>query len=277
MNLAPSAFVKSTLAIAAGIVTGAFLIRERHRREAAERFAAATLESLLNAIDANDADTGAHVRRVAAYALVIADAAQLDEHRRKIVERVALFHDIGKIHEALFDIIHEETHLTPAERRAIATHPVRGSDVLAPLTPFYPDLAEGVLSHHERWDGTGYPRHLRGRQIPLAARIVMLADTFDAVTHHRRYRNGRGAGSAAEIIASGRGTQFDPELVDLMLLPPVFDRIVAAERAFRRGPRTVRKDRRRGERESDVPDVTFRWRPTLPSPRARDLESQTHR
>lgn len=269
--------MRSTLAAAAGILTGVLLMRERRRREAAERFAAASLEALLKAIDANDAMTGSHVRRVAAYALVLADAAQLSAHERRVVERVALFHDIGKIHEALFDIIHEHTHLTPAERRAIATHPSRGADVLAPLTPFYPDLAAGVLSHHERWDGTGYPNRLRGRTIPLSARIVMLADTFDAVTHNRRYRSGRGAGSAADVIASGRGTQFDPELVDLMLLPPVFDRIVAQERAFRRRPRRIHKERRRGEHESFTPDVTFRWRTEPHEPQSLDLEIQKSR
>ena len=92
--------------------------------------------------------------------------------------------------------------------------------MLAPLAPFYPDLAEGVLAHHERWDGTGYPKGLSGDRIPLSARIVMLADTFDAVTHSA-LSSGRGADTAAEVIACWRGTQFDPELVDLMLLPPV--------------------------------------------------------
>ena len=265
--------MRSTLAIAAGIVTGALLIRERQRRDTAERFAAAGMETLLNAIDANDSQTGAHVRRVAAYALVLADALQLDEHQTKIVERVALFHDIGKIHEALFDIIHEHSHLTPDERRAISTHPQRGADVLAPLTPFHPDLCEGVIAHHERWDGTGYPNGLRGKQIPLSARIVTLADTFDAVTHNRRYRGGRAAASAAKIIAGGRGTQFDPELVDLMLLPPVFDQIIDQERAFSRAPRLRAHDRRRGEREA-APDVTFRWRSELPAQTAQDRASQ---
>ena len=269
--------MRSTLAAAAGIITGVLFIRERRRREAAERFAAASLEALLNAIDANDAETGSHVRRVAAYALVLADAAGLDEHERRVIERVALFHDIGKIHEALFDIIHEDSHLTPAERRAIATHPNRGATVLAPLTPFYPELEEGVLSHHERWDGTGYPNKLRGRAIPLSARIVTLADTFDAITHNRRYRSGRGAGSAADVIAAGRGTQFDPALVDLMMLPPVFERIVAQERLFRGKPRAVREDRRRGKRESFTPDVTFRWRNEPRAQQSRDREIQRSR
>ncbi|HEY2375932.1 MAG TPA: HD domain-containing phosphohydrolase [Gemmatimonadaceae bacterium] len=269
--------MRSTLAIVAGILTGAYLMRERHRRAAAERFAAANMEALLNAIDANDAQTGAHVRRVAAYALVVAHAMDLDEHQKKVVEHVALFHDIGKIHEALFDIIHEETDLTPGEWRAIFTHPERGAAVLAPLTPFYPDLAEGVLAHHERWDGTGYPKALRAERIPLSARIVMLADTFDAVTHSRRYRDGRGAASAANVIASGRGTQFDPELVDLMLLPPVFDQILAQERAFHRVPRANHHERRRGERESGTPEVTFRWRNEARERPAPDLATQRSR
>ena len=266
--------MRSELALTAGILAGAFIMRERHRRAAAERFAAANMEALLNAIDANDSQTGAHVRRVAAYALALADAMQLDEHQKKVVEHVALFHDIGKIHEALFDIIHEETNLTPEEWRAIFTHPERGAEVLAPLTPFYPDLAAGVLAHHERWDGTGYPKGLRGDRIPLAARIVTLADTFDAVTHNRRYRDGRGVDYAAEIIASGRGTQFDPEFVDLMLLPPVFEQILSQERAFHHEPRKNRHDRRRGERESDTPDVTFRWRNEAREQHAQDRTIQ---
>lgn len=265
------------IALSAGLLTGAYLVREHRRREAGERVAAASLEALLNAIDANDAETGAHVRRVAAYALVLADVAQLDEHQKRNVERVALFHDIGKIHEALFDIIHENTHLTAAEREAVATHPQRGAEVLAPLTPFYPELAKGVLAHHERWDGTGYPRGLRGRQIPLSARIVTLADTFDAVSHRRRYREGRGARGAVDVIAEGRGTQFDPELVDLMLLPPVFERILEEQRAFRHRSRSAPRDRRRGERESAVPEVTFRWRSEPPAPTAPDHASRRSR
>ena len=181
-----------TLSAAAAAAAGALLLRhELKARRTAERIAAASLESLLKAIDANDPQTGAHVRRVASYALVLADAAGLDEHEKRSVERVALFHDIGKIHEALFDIIHDDRKLTPAERRAILTHPERGAAVLEPLKAFYPELPEGVLSHHEKWDGAGYPRQLKGRRIPFSARVVTIADTFDAITHHRRYRDGR--------------------------------------------------------------------------------------
>ncbi|HKO14735.1 MAG TPA: HD domain-containing phosphohydrolase [Gemmatimonadaceae bacterium] len=252
--------MRSPIAFLVGIGTGAFLVQDYRRRRAAVRFAAAALESLLAAIDANDAQTGAHVRRVAAYALVLADAVGLDEHQRRNVERVALFHDIGKIHEALFDITHDGTELSPEDRREIATHPRRGAEVLAPLSPFYPELAAGVLSHHERWDGTGYPRGLRGTEIPLAARIVTLADTFDAITHSRRYRDGRHARDAARIIAAGRGTQFDPALVDRMLEPRAFRRIVREKPARSALSGKGATERRAGKGDRPVPDVTFRWR-----------------
>ena len=249
----------TSLALLGGAAAGFLLLREHHARSASERLAAAALETLLNAIDANDSQTGRHARRVAKYALILADAIGLEEHEMREVERVALFHDVGKIHEALFDIIHEQARLTPAERRAIATHPRRGFDVLAPLTPFYPDLAEGVLSHHERWDGTGYPRGLRALRIPLTARIVMLADTFDAITHERRYRGEQTIEQAVKAIADGRGTQFDPELVDLMLLPPVIARLREAHHKSLT-PTLRRGNRRRGREERHTPDLTFRWR-----------------
>jgi putative nucleotidyltransferase with HDIG domain len=242
-----------------GAFAGVIIVRERRRRKAAERLAAATLETLLNAIEANDHQTGMHVRRVAAYALVLAEALGFDEHEKRAVERVALFHDIGKIHEALFDITHEPTRLTPSERRAIATHPLRGAEVLAPLAPFYPELPAGVLCHHERWDGTGYPSGLRGKRIPLTARVVSLADTFDAVAQDRRYRRGAGFREAARVIAMGRGTQFDPALVDLMLLPPVLEQLEQTRVEPRRAPRSA-SDRREANEPGAAPDVSFRWR-----------------
>jgi HD-GYP domain-containing protein (c-di-GMP phosphodiesterase class II) len=265
--------IPSAAAAAAGML---LLRRELKARQTAERIAAASLESLLKAIDANDPDTGAHVRRVAAYALVLADAAGLDEHEKRSVERVALFHDIGKIHEALFDIIHETHQLTAAERRAIATHPQRGADVVAPLAVFYPDLPDGVLSHHERWDGTGYPRHLKGRRIPLSARVVAIADTFDAITHSRRYRDGRPVEKARKVILEGRATQFDPDLVDLLVLPAVFARMLATAREVSHWREPVRT-RQAGRDEDQVPDITFRWRPARRGAHGRPVPDQPRR
>lgn len=266
MLLALHRAVTPILPLAFGATTGALILQELGSRERAERLAAALLETLLNAIDANDAQTGAHVRRVARFALILSDAAELDERTRHSVERIALFHDIGKISEALFDIIHDDASLSPEKRREIATHPRRGADVLAPLAAFYPDLPEGVLSHHERWDGTGYPRSLRGDQIPVAARVVSIADTFDAITFSRRYRRGKSARDAAQRIAEGRGTQFDPDLTDLFLLPPVFAEVEQAMDEAVQGPPRPHRDRRRGVHESDAPDVNFRWRDAAIAP-----------
>jgi HD-GYP domain-containing protein (c-di-GMP phosphodiesterase class II) len=253
----------------------AILVRREQSRRATERFAAAALETLLNAIDANDPETGAHVRRVAAYALIIGEAAELSEHECKSIERVALFHDIGKIHEALIDIVRDDQPLSPADRRAIATHPAAGAGVLEPLSVFYPDLADGVLSHHERWDGKGYPRGLKGRRIPLAARVVAVADTFDALTHGRRYRDAEPIDVARRVLLEGRGTQFDPDYVDLFLFPPIFERVVNAEHEVVGWSPPVQK-RRAGRDDENVPDITFRWRPGRNGSRGQPASGRTH-
>ncbi|MEP6549764.1 MAG: HD domain-containing phosphohydrolase [Gemmatimonadales bacterium] len=246
-----------------GAAAGGLLYREHNIRTRAERMSAATLETLLNAIEANDAETGAHVKRVAAYAIILGEAAEFDDHILRSIERVALFHDIGKLHGALTDIFHEPSKLTPEERRAVMTHPQRGTDVLAPLSAFYPELGKSVAAHHERWDGTGYPRGLKGKRIPLQARVVTIADTFDAVTHRRRYSGARSFEHAVRVIADGKGTQFDPDLADLFLSAPVLGKI---EKTLRQAhsPRKKSENRRHGGKNQG-PDVTFRWRPRSPA------------
>src|ERR1700686_2648964 len=129
--------MKDIVPLTIGAAAGGLLLREHSMRTKAERLSAATLETLLNAIDANDAEPGAHVRRVALYALILGKGADPDEHTLRSVERVALFHDIGKLHGALSDIFHEQSKLTPEERRAVRTHPQRGAEVLAPLSALY--------------------------------------------------------------------------------------------------------------------------------------------
>lgn len=253
-----------------GLAAGVLFVRERRTRLAVERLGAATMETLLDAIDANDTETGAHVRRVADYALILADAADLDETTKRSIERVALFHDIGKIHGALTDILNEPTGLSPAERIAIKTHPQRGADVLEPLASFYPDLPDGVLSHHERWDGTGYPRRLKASRIPVAARVVAITDTFDAVTHARAYSPARSLAAATEVIAEGRGTQFDPDLVDLFLSPPVIERIKHSMRSLH-APHRNQPKRRHSGGSCKAPDLTFRWRIATPARRPTGL------
>ncbi len=262
--------MRDIVPISVGAAATGLILREHTMRGRAERLSAATMETLLNTIDANDAVTGDHVRRVATYALILAKAAGLDERAQHSVERVALFHDIGKLHGALSDIFHESSKLTPEERRAVRTHPLRGAEVLAPLSTFYPELAKGVAAHHERWDGSGYPRGLKARKIPLEARIVSIADSFDAITHRRRYSHARSFSDAVKSISDGKGTQFDPDLVDVFLSRPVLARI---ERAMRlaHSPHRKSENRRRGKRNG-APDITFRWRPRSRGSRSRDRQ-----
>jgi HD-GYP domain-containing protein (c-di-GMP phosphodiesterase class II) len=254
-----------TLGPAIATAFGVAWLRERNVRQSAERLAAATLETLMNAVDANDELTGQHVRRTAAYSLCLGEALGLSEAEQRKLERIALFHDIGKIHAALFDIVHEQTRLTPAERARIATHAQRGADVLQPLAAFYPELPAGVLAHHERWDGRGYPNGLRGEDIPIYSRVVAIADTFDAITHSRRYHDGEGFDRGATVIREGRATQFDPRVVDVFLSPDVLATIrrtfeAQPSRAAARPQRAPAADRRSRAAESSVPDVQFRWR-----------------
>jgi HD-GYP domain-containing protein (c-di-GMP phosphodiesterase class II) len=263
--------MKSILPLSVGAAASGLLYREHELRSRAERLSSATLETLLNAIDANDAQTGAHVRRVAIYALMLGKAAGLDERTLRSVERVALFHDIGKLHGALSDIFHEQSKLTPEERRAVMTHPQRGAEVLAPLSAFYPDLGKGVAAHHERWDGSGYPRGLKGKRIPLVARVVAIADSFDAITYRRRYSHARSFAEATRAITAGRETQFDPELVDLFLTRPVQVRFGKALRDANMPRKKRSANRRRGEIQS-APDITFRWRPRSLEPQSQDRQ-----
>jgi putative two-component system response regulator len=256
--------MRSQAALGPALLAGSVAVLEGRRRRRAERLAAAVLETLLNAIEANDHETGQHVRRVARYSLILGDAAGLEQHELRALERIALFHDIGKIHEALFDVVHDHSTLTAAERRAITTHPIRGADVLAPMEPFYPELGRGVMAHHERWDGSGYPRGLRGRRIPFASRLVAVADTFDVIANGRHYRRAGGAEAAAMEIARERGTQFDPQIVDLLLLPPVLEQFAQAHQSnYRRRSPTGGDRRSRLKPEHDVPDIRFRWRTAM--------------
>jgi HD-GYP domain-containing protein (c-di-GMP phosphodiesterase class II) len=127
------------------------------------------------------------------------------------------------------------------------------------LSFFYPDLCEGVLSHHERWDGSGYPRGLAAEDIPIQARVVTIADSFDAITHRRRYRRAQSFDEAEAVIAEGSGTQFDPVLVSIFLSPKVLERVHRiATQSWR--PQAPPDDKRRHREGAKGPDVKFRWR-----------------
>ena len=175
----------------------------------------ASMEALARAIDARDASTYGHSARVAAVSLLIADAMGLPTESREALRRGALLHDIGKIGVA-DRILRKPGRLTRVETADMREHPRIGYQMLKGLRFMQPSL-DGVLHHHERWDGGGYPDRLAGTEIPLYVRILAVADVFDAITADRPYRAGLAFGEAIKAIETGAGTQFDPEVVKAFL------------------------------------------------------------
>ena len=173
------------------------------------------LIALASAIDAKDPITEHHCDRVAEQAISLARAAGLSEDAIEAVGYGAVLHDVGKIGIAEAVLL-KPGELTDDERAEMQRHPVIGADILRPLR-LGGLVGPIVRGHHERWDGDGYPDGLRGGAIPIGARIVSVVDAYDAMTHSRPYRAALSADQAREELARCRGTQFDPELLDLLL------------------------------------------------------------
>jgi putative two-component system response regulator len=177
-----------------------------------ERSYIQTVESLAVALEAKDRYTAGHSQRVRKFAVLIGRSLGLPKEEVEIVGQAALLHDIGKI-GMLDKILNKPANLTPEEREMIKSHPVIGAQILAPVRIFAKHVA-GIKHHHEMYDGTGYPDRLKGKEIPLAARIVCLADSFDAMTSTRPYRIGLPLEFAIQEMQKMAGTQFCPECVD---------------------------------------------------------------
>jgi putative two-component system response regulator len=166
------------------------------------------------ALESRDANTGDHTERVSRYAVMIARQLGLDDDRCDMIRTASPLHDVGKI--AVPDaILLKRGKLTPRERNAMEAHTEAGYRILAGSGSTVLDLAATIaLTHHERFDGEGYPRGIAGLEIPLEGRIVAVADVFDALTSDRPYRRRLMLDDAIALIRSGRGSQFDPEVVD---------------------------------------------------------------
>jgi HD-GYP domain-containing protein (c-di-GMP phosphodiesterase class II) len=185
--------------------------QERARSQELRESYKATVQALSNAVEARDAYTGKHAERVTAYGIAIAEASGLDTDHAPGLEFGFLLHDVGKV--AVPDaILFKTSALSDDEFALIARHPVIGSEILRDVD----FLGEGKLvvrHHHERWDGTGYPDHLSGDDIPLSARIFAVADALDALTTDRPYRRATDWEIAREEILSSAGSHFDPDVV----------------------------------------------------------------
>jgi putative nucleotidyltransferase with HDIG domain len=174
-----------------------------------------TLQSLGAAIDLRDSETAGHSRRVCRYSLEIAGAMGWSDQQLETLARGAYLHDIGKL--GIPDgILLKPGPLTPDERKLMQRHVQIGFDLVKDI-PFLADAAEIVLTHHERFDGGGYPRGLKGKEILPGARIFSVADTLDAITSDRPYRRASSFESGREIIRQLAGSQFDPEVVKTFL------------------------------------------------------------
>lgn len=170
-----------------------------------------TLEALGDALDLKDAETFGHTRRVTAFTIAIARAMGLPREQIAVIARGAFLHDIGKI-KIPDAILHKPDKLNPQEVEVMQEHAYLGYQILKKI-PFLVEASEIVYSHQEHFDGNGYPRKLKGEEIPLGARIFSVADTLDAITSDRPYRKARSVSEARKEIEIWSGRQFDPEVV----------------------------------------------------------------
>jgi len=174
-----------------------------------------TITSLAAAIDAKSPWTNGHSERVTKYAVELGKELGLKEHELERLRLSALLHDVGKI--GTYDIVLDKPgKLTEEEFDLVKKHPRKGAEILAPIKQLI-DVIPGVLHHHERYDGKGYPAGLKAEVIPLQARILCVADSYDAMTADRPYRTASGRDYAISELKRGSGTQFDPELIPVFL------------------------------------------------------------
>ena len=177
-----------------------------------------TLEAMGDALDLRDEETVGHSKRVTAYTIALAQAMGLESEELRTIARGAFLHDIGKI-ATPDSILLKPGRLNEKEMEIMKQHCERGYEMVRKI-PFLRDAAEIVYAHQERFDGTGYPRGLKGEEIPLGARIFAIADSLDAMTSDRPYRKGISFTAATREILDCAGTQFDPQIVSLFLSMP---------------------------------------------------------
>ncbi len=204
---------------------------QRGKEELADLYLA-TIKSLALAIDAKDAYTHQHILRVQHYAVAVAKKLGLSGAELEGVNTGALLHDIGKLGVPEYVLL-KPGKLTPEEFAKVKEHPRIGADILADI-PFPWPVLPGVKYHHERWDGTGYPEGLKGEEIPLQARILAVADVYDAVTSNRSYRAAWDHVRAVEMIRNNVGVHFDPVVAEAFL--SVIDSVVEEMAAQGSGP-----------------------------------------
>lgn len=211
-------------------------VSEERRAEREVRLAyEEAIDCVVRAVETRDVGSVRHVERMSHYCLLIARELDLDPEERHTIALASRLHDVGKI--AVPDaILLKEGALTDEERAVVERHCTVGYEILSAATSRILEVAaEIALTHHEWFDGSGYPQGLAGTAIPLPGRIAAIADTFDALTSNRPYRRALTLAAAKEAMLEERGTHFDPELLDLFLAAPGLPRL------YRDQPRMVER------------------------------------
>jgi HD-GYP domain-containing protein (c-di-GMP phosphodiesterase class II) len=198
------------------------------------------LDLMVAAIEARDPYTSGHSQRVARASKLIARAVGLRSAEIERVGIAALLHDVGKIDEAFAPILAKEGRLTPEEWDIMKRHPIRSAELVGLLSSLR-DVVPAVRHHHENWDGTGYPDGIKGESIPLASRIIMFADTLDAMTSDRPYRKALGVEEAKAEFLRFRGRQFDPAICDRILDEAIWAEIYRSYTAAQSNPNPTAK------------------------------------
>jgi putative nucleotidyltransferase with HDIG domain len=174
-----------------------------------------TIKSLAAAIDAKDPYTRGHSGRVAQFSLAIAREMQLESNALERVQIAALLHDVGKI--GIDDaVLRKPERLTDEEFEVIKKHPIMGANIMGPIKQLK-DIIPGMRHHHEAFDGNGYPDGLAGEKIPLIARIIAVADTFDAMTSDRLYQKAMADDFVIKTLMRLSGTRYDPRVVQAFI------------------------------------------------------------
>ncbi|MBX9928345.1 MAG: HD-GYP domain-containing protein [Gemmatimonadaceae bacterium] len=185
------------------------------------------LSLMVASIEARDPYTSGHSKRVARYSTIIARAAGFRSGRVERVTTAALLHDVGKIHEEFAPILRKPGRLTDSEYAVMKTHAAKGAELVARVSSFS-DLVPPVRSHHEAWDGSGYPDGLRGDQIPEFARVIAIADTIDAMATSRPYRDAIDLDAVFAELQRQSARQFDPTFVRAVLAPRALSELRSA-------------------------------------------------
>lgn len=213
------------------------------------------LELMVKAIEARDPYTSGHSQRVSELAEALAKQLNLGTKQVEQIRTAALLHDVGKIHEEYAPLLRKEGKLDPTEKALMQTHSIRSAELVSTISAFRGAITEAVRHHHENFDGTGYPSGVGGKAIPLGARIIMIADTVDAMTTDRPYRKALSFERVTQELTRFAGKQFDPDLVPAFINSTMIREIIntrvrpespANEVAEEPGRYTWRKRIRRG-------------------------------